>query len=79
MLQTFYLITFVTVALQVLGPMRVQLLHPVSRFKRVQSLQHLCRYIIVKHVRKDLLDALPVPPRIKTYLNTPFYYSEQVT
>ena len=36
---------------QVLGPMRVQLLHPVSRFKRVQSLQHLCRYIIVKHVR----------------------------
>ena len=27
----------------VLGPMRVQLLHPVSRFKRVQSLQHLCR------------------------------------
>jgi len=63
----------------VLGPMRVQLLHPVSRFKRVQSLQHLCRYIIVKHVRKDHLDQLPVPNRIKTYLNTPFYYSEQVT
>jgi len=63
----------------VLGPMRVQLLHPVSRFKRVQSLQHLCRYIIVKHVRKDHLDQLPVPSRIKNYLNTPFYYSEQVT
>jgi len=62
----------------VLGPMRVQLLHPVSRFKRVQSLQHLCRYIIVKHVRKDHLDQLPVPSRIKTYLNTSFYYSEQV-
>ena len=58
--------------------MRVQLLHPVSRFKRVQSLQHLCRYIIVKHVRKDHLDQLPVPSRIKNYLNTPFYYSEQV-
>lgn len=28
----------------VLGPMRVQLLHPVSRFKQVQSLQHMCRY-----------------------------------
>ncbi|KAK4310399.1 hypothetical protein Pmani_018035 [Petrolisthes manimaculis] len=27
----------------VLGPMRVQLLHPVSRFKHIQSLQHLCR------------------------------------
>lgn len=62
----------------VLGPMRVQLLHPVSRFKRVQSLQHLCRYVIVKHVRKDHLDYLPVPNKIKLYLNTPFYYSEQV-
>lgn len=27
-----------------LGPVRVQLLYPVSRFKRVQSLQHMCRY-----------------------------------
>ncbi|CAG5007169.1 unnamed protein product [Parnassius apollo] len=27
----------------VLGPVRVQLLYPVSRFKRVQSLQHMCR------------------------------------
>jgi len=62
----------------VLGPMRVQLLHPVSRFKRVQSLQHLCRYVIVKVVRKDHLDQLPVPNRMKKYLNTPFYYSEQV-
>lgn len=26
------------------GPMRVQLLHPVSRFKHIQSLQHMCRY-----------------------------------
>lgn len=29
----------------VVGPMRVQLLHPVSRFKRIQSLQHLCRLV----------------------------------
>ena len=28
-----------------LGPIRVQLLYPVSRFKRVQSLQHICRYV----------------------------------
>ena len=38
----------------------------------------LYRYVIVKHVRKDHLEELPVPNRIKTYLNTPFYYSEQV-
>merc|ERR1711890_22857 len=58
--------------------MRVQLLHPVSRFKEVQSLQHMCRYVIVMHVRRDLLNQLPVPTRMKQYLNTPFYYSEQV-
>lgn len=27
----------------VIGPVRVQLLHPFSRFKQVQSLQHMCR------------------------------------
>lgn len=26
-----------------IGPVRVQLLHPVSRFKQIQSLQHMCR------------------------------------
>ncbi|KAK9886849.1 hypothetical protein WA026_018498 [Henosepilachna vigintioctopunctata] len=29
----------------VIGPVRVQLLHPVSRFKQIQSLQHMCRYL----------------------------------
>ena len=38
----------------------------------------ICRYVIVKVVRKDHLDQLPVPSRMKKYLNTPFYYSEQV-
>jgi len=28
------------------GPMRVQLLHPVSRVKKVQSLQHMCRFVL---------------------------------
>merc|ERR1712241_705590 len=28
--------------------------------------------------RRDLLNQLPVPTRMKQYLNTPFYYSEQV-
>lgn len=27
------------------GPMRVQLTNPVSRFRHIQSLQHMCRYI----------------------------------
>lgn len=62
----------------VLGPMRVQLLHPVSRFKHVQSLQHMCRFIILKTVRRDLIDHLPLPRRLKDYLNTPHYYSEEL-
>ncbi|KAI1296511.1 Suppressor of cytokine signaling 7 [Halotydeus destructor] len=62
----------------VMGPMRVQLLHPVSRFKQIQSLQHLCRFTLLKYVRRDLIDELPLPQRLKTYLNTPYYYSEGV-
>jgi suppressor of cytokine signaling 7 len=57
-------------------PMRVQLLHPLSRFKHLQSLQHLCRFVLLKHVRRDLIHTLPLPKRLKSYLNTPHYYSE---
>ncbi|KAL1117177.1 hypothetical protein AAG570_004504 [Ranatra chinensis] len=62
----------------ILGPMRVQLLHPVSRFKHVQSLQHMCRFVIVKTVRRDLIASLPLPRRLIDYLSSPHYYSEQL-
>lgn len=61
-----------------LGPMRVQLLHPVSRFKQVQSLQHRCRFVILKVVRWDLVDQLTLPKKLKDYLKTPQYYTEEV-
>lgn len=60
------------------GPMRVQLLHPVSRVKQVQSLQHMCRFVILKLVPRDHVDQLPVPKRIMDYLKTPNYYSENI-
>nr|XP_032527866.1 uncharacterized protein LOC116778102 isoform X1 [Danaus plexippus plexippus] len=60
----------------VLGPVRVQLLYPVSRFKRVQSLQHMCRFVILKHVRRDLISSLPLPRRLLDYLSATHYYSE---
>ncbi|XP_013189372.2 uncharacterized protein LOC106133989 isoform X1 [Amyelois transitella] len=60
----------------VLGPVRVQLLYPVSRFKRVQSLQHMCRFVILKYVRRDLISNLPLPRRLVDYLNATHYYSE---
>ncbi|RWS06644.1 uncharacterized protein B4U79_06425 [Dinothrombium tinctorium] len=60
------------------GPMRVQLLNPVSRFKRVMSLQHMCRFVILKYVRRDLIYKLPLPNRLKAYINTPYYYFEEI-
>ncbi|ETN67807.1 hypothetical protein AND_000370 [Anopheles darlingi] len=52
------------------GPMRVQLTKPVSRFKHVQSLQHICRFVIHKTIkRKDLIQALPLPRRVLDYLS----------
>ncbi|KAL5276062.1 SOCS7 family protein [Megaselia abdita] len=61
------------------GPMRVQLTNPVSRFKHIQSLQHMCRFVILKTVvRKDLIGTLPLPRRLLDYLNYKHYYSEQI-
>lgn len=34
------------------------------------------RFVIHKHIRRDLIPSLPLPRRIIDYLNTPHYYSE---
>ncbi|XP_043203603.1 suppressor of cytokine signaling 7-like [Amphibalanus amphitrite] len=60
------------------GPMRVQLLHPVSRFKHIQSLKHLCRFVILKQIPRDHIDQLPLPEPLKHYLSSPCYFSEQL-
>jgi len=36
------------------------------------------RFAILKLVPRDLLHQLPVPVQIQDYLNTPFYYSEDI-
>nr|XP_027202516.1 GATA zinc finger domain-containing protein 14-like [Dermatophagoides pteronyssinus] len=61
-----------------LGPIRVQLLYPVSRFKRVQSLQHICRFVILQFVRRDQIHQLSLPEYLRHYLDTPYYYSEEL-
>ena len=38
----------------------------------------LIRFVILKLVPRDLIDQLPVPVQIQKYLNTPFYYSEDI-
>jgi suppressor of cytokine signaling 7 len=61
------------------GPMRVQLLNPVSRFRHVQSLQHMCRFVILKAVqRKDVIETLPLPRRLLDYLQNKNFLSELI-
>lgn len=36
------------------------------------------RFVILKRVPRELLHQLPVPERIREYLDTPFYYSEDM-
>lgn len=45
----------------------------------IYYLKTLCfRFIILKTLRRDLIDCLPLPRRLKDYLNTPHYYSEEL-
>ena len=60
-----------------LPPAPVQLLFPISRFRTLQSLQHICRFEIIKHVRKDHIHLLPIPHKIKDYLLSSQYYIEE--
>lgn len=57
-------------------PLPIHLLHPVSRFAQMRSLQHMCRFAILQMVRRDHIDDLPVPTRIKKYLQEAQYYVE---
>ncbi|XP_006811605.1 uncharacterized protein LOC102804266 [Saccoglossus kowalevskii] len=46
----------------------VRLTNPVSRFTKVPSLQYLCRFVIREFIRRDHIQRLPLPRRIKGYL-----------
>ncbi len=57
-------------------PAPIQLLYPVSRLRSVFTLQHMCRFLILKCVRKDHLAQLPLPRKILVYLQQSQYYAE---
>jgi suppressor of cytokine signaling 7 len=46
----------------------VRLTKPVSRFTQVRSLQYLCRFVIRQYTRLDHIQKLPLPNRIKGWL-----------
>ncbi|KAG8524939.1 Suppressor of cytokine signaling 6, partial [Galemys pyrenaicus] len=52
---------------------RVRLTNPVSRFMQVRSLQYLCRFVIRQYTRIDLIQKLPLPNKMKDYLQEKHY------
>jgi suppressor of cytokine signaling 7 len=59
-------------------PSPVALLYPISRFEVMQSLQHTCRFVILKHVRYDHIEQLPLPGPMKRYLKEKQYFTEKL-
>uniref|UniRef100_A0A3Q3IHP3 Suppressor of cytokine signaling 6 n=1 Tax=Monopterus albus TaxID=43700 RepID=A0A3Q3IHP3_MONAL len=51
----------------------VRLTSPVSRFMQVRSLQYLCRFVIRQYTRIDLIQKLPLPNKMKDYLQEKHY------
>jgi len=51
-----------------LPPAPVRLLRPLSRLHCMHSLRHLCKFAILRCVRLDLVDRLPLSPRLKEYI-----------
>uniref|UniRef100_W5LRN0 Suppressor of cytokine signaling 6 n=1 Tax=Astyanax mexicanus TaxID=7994 RepID=W5LRN0_ASTMX len=51
----------------------VRLTNPVSRFMQVRSLQYSCRFIIRQYTRIDLIQKLPLPNKMKDYLQEKHY------
>jgi len=49
-------------------PAPVRLLRPLSRLHCMHSLRHLCKFAILRSVRLDLVDRLPLSPRLKEYI-----------
>lgn len=51
-----------------LNPIPIQLLYPVTRSVVLPSLQQLCRATIVRSVRIEDIDRLPITDRLKNYI-----------
>ncbi|KAL0966106.1 hypothetical protein UPYG_G00291010 [Umbra pygmaea] len=51
----------------------VRLTSPISRFMQVRSMQYLCRFVIRQYTRIDLIQKLPLPNKMKDYLQEKHY------
>jgi hypothetical protein len=56
----------------------VRLLYPVSRHAYMTSLKHITRFIIHRQIRRDCIDQLDLPIRLKTFLKESQIYIENI-
>ncbi|XP_058120470.1 suppressor of cytokine signaling 4 [Anopheles ziemanni] len=54
-------------------PFPVRLTKPINRFYEVSTLQHLCRFIIRQKIDPKDIAQLPLPEKLKTYVEENFY------
>jgi hypothetical protein len=56
----------------------VRLLYPVSRYAYMTSLKHITRFIIHRQIRRDRIDDLELPLRLKLFLKESQIYIENL-
>lgn len=56
----------------------VRLLYPVSRYAYMTSLKHILRFMIHRQIRRDRIDELDLPVRLKIFLKQPQIYTENL-
>uniref|UniRef100_A0A182Q6P2 Uncharacterized protein n=1 Tax=Anopheles farauti TaxID=69004 RepID=A0A182Q6P2_9DIPT len=54
-------------------PFPVRLTRPINRFYEVSTLQHLCRFIIRQKIDAKSIKKLPLPEKLKEYVEENFY------
>ncbi|XP_058066451.1 cytokine-inducible SH2-containing protein [Anopheles bellator] len=54
-------------------PFPVRLTKPINRFYEVSTLQHLCRFIIRQKIDSNDIAKLPLPEKLKQYVEENFY------
>ncbi|CAF0976844.1 unnamed protein product [Adineta ricciae] len=56
----------------------VRLLYPISRFTYMSSLKHIARFVIHRQIRRDRIDDLDLPIRLKSFLKEAQIYTENI-
>ncbi|XP_058463605.1 suppressor of cytokine signaling 6-like [Malaya genurostris] len=69
----FGMIGFVKQTSPLTPPFPVRLTKPINRFYEVSSLQHLCRFIIRQRIDTKNIHCLPLPSKLKDYIEENFY------